>query len=163
MSSNNIIEPPHDKTNKMTVRPAKTPPSLIRVFAVRMKKAWVLRYPLSALWRLRSDWADAQADLSLRWAHSHFVGFATRRLICFYGELRNLSWTNHRVFLFLSTKKGVIQGAGGAGSCSLFLTIICLSNLNRRNCKCLSEYICWSKPQSKAIQPLYTRSQVVPE
>ena len=23
----------------------------------------------------------AQADLSLRWAHSHFVGFVTRRLI----------------------------------------------------------------------------------
>ena len=22
-----------------------------------------------------SDWLDAQADLSLRWAHSHFVGF----------------------------------------------------------------------------------------
>ena len=22
-----------------------------------------------------SDWADAQADLSVRWAHTHFVGF----------------------------------------------------------------------------------------
>ena len=42
------------------------PPSLIRVFAVRMKKAWVLSYPLSAQRRLWSDWADAQADLSLR-------------------------------------------------------------------------------------------------
>ena len=34
------FEPPHDKTNETTVRPAKTqislsPPSLIRVFAVR--------------------------------------------------------------------------------------------------------------------------------
>ena len=57
------------------------PPSLIRVFAVRMKKAWVLSYPLSAQRRLWSDWADAQADLSLRWAHSHFVGFVTRRLM----------------------------------------------------------------------------------
>ena len=28
----------------------------------------------------RSDWADAQADLSLRWAHIHFVGFIMRRL-----------------------------------------------------------------------------------
>ena len=28
-------EPFHDKTNKMSVRPAKTPPNLIRVFAVR--------------------------------------------------------------------------------------------------------------------------------
>ena len=47
------------------------PPSLIRVFAVHMKKAWDLSYQLSAQRRLRSDWADAQADLSLRWAHSH--------------------------------------------------------------------------------------------
>ena len=92
------IEPPHDKTNKMTERPAKTqislgirpvwlesslcarwvakdpsflhadsedsdqpghPPSLMRVFAVRMKKARVLSYPLSAQRRLWSDWADA--------------------------------------------------------------------------------------------------------
>ena len=51
------------------------PPSLIRVFAVRMKKAWVLSYPLNGQRRLWSDWADAQADLSFRWAHSHFVGF----------------------------------------------------------------------------------------
>ena len=58
------------------------PSSLIRVFAVRMKKAWVLNYPLSAQRRLRSDWADAQADLSLRWAHTHFVGFVMSRLIC---------------------------------------------------------------------------------
>ena len=36
------------------------PPSLIRVFAVHMKKAWVLSYPLSAQWRLSSDWADAR-------------------------------------------------------------------------------------------------------
>ena len=51
------------------------PPSLIRVFAVRMKKAWVLSCPLSAKRRLWSDWADAQADLSLRWAHTNLVCF----------------------------------------------------------------------------------------
>ena len=56
------------------------PPSLIRVFAVRMKKSWILSYPLCAQRRLWSDWADAQVDLSLRWAHSHFVGFVTRWL-----------------------------------------------------------------------------------
>ena len=56
-------------------------PSLIRVFAVRMKKAWVLSYPLSAERRLWSDWADAQADLSLQWAHTHFVGFVMSWLI----------------------------------------------------------------------------------
>ena len=49
------------------------PPSLIRVFAVRMKKPSVLSYPLSAQRRLWSNWANAQADLTLRWAHSHFL------------------------------------------------------------------------------------------
>ena len=57
------------------------PPSLIRVFAVRMKKAWVPSCPLSAQRRLWSDWADTQADLSLRWAHAHFVCFVMSRLI----------------------------------------------------------------------------------
>ena len=56
------------------------PPILIRVFTVRMKKAWVPSYPLSAQRRLWSDWADAHADLSLCWAHSHFAGFVMRRL-----------------------------------------------------------------------------------
>ena len=47
-------EPPHDKTNKMACAPSEDsdppgyPPNLIRVFAVCMKKAWVLSYPLSA-------------------------------------------------------------------------------------------------------------------
>ena len=59
-------------------------PSLIRVFAVRMMKAWVLSYPLNAQRRLWSDWADAQADLSLRWAHTHFVYFVMSRLIYFF-------------------------------------------------------------------------------
>ena len=44
-------------------------PSLIRVFAAQMTKAWVLSYPLSAQQRLRSDWGNAQADLSLGWEH----------------------------------------------------------------------------------------------
>ena len=45
-------------------------PSLIRVFAVRMNKSWVLSYLLSAHRRLWLDWAHAQADLSLGWAPS---------------------------------------------------------------------------------------------
>ena len=58
-------EPPHDKTNKMVGEPSEDtdqpghPPSVFRVFAVRMKKAWVLSYPLSAQWRLWSDWANS--------------------------------------------------------------------------------------------------------
>ena len=39
---------------------------------------WVAKDPqLSSCRQLRlwPDWADAQADLRLRWAHTHFVGF----------------------------------------------------------------------------------------
>ena len=50
----------------------KYPPSRIRVFAVRMKKPWVLDYPLN----------DAKSDLSLPWAHTHFVDFVMSRLTC---------------------------------------------------------------------------------
>ena len=80
-------EPPHDKTNKVACAPSEYsdqpghPPSLISVFAVRMKKAWILSYPLSAQRRLWSDWADAQADLSLRLVHIHCVSFVMRQLL----------------------------------------------------------------------------------
>ena len=77
---------PMTKLTKWHVRPAKTQISLgVRpvwsVFAVHMKKARVLSYPLRAQRRLWSDWADAQADLSLRWPHTHFVGFVMSWLI----------------------------------------------------------------------------------
>ena len=65
------------------------PPSLIRVFAVRMKKAKVLRYPLSAKRRLWSDFMRiAKTMPRLIWVVAgrtcHFVGFVMRRLICYY-------------------------------------------------------------------------------
>ena len=62
------------KPTKWHVRPAKTQISLgirpVWSIAVRMKKAWVLSYPLSTQRRLWSDWADAQADLSSLGAHA---------------------------------------------------------------------------------------------
>ena len=72
------IEPAPNKINKMTCAPSEDSdqpvhlPSLIVVFSVHMKKPWVLNHPLSAQQRFWSDWADAQTDLSLRWAHSSF-------------------------------------------------------------------------------------------
>ena len=39
------------------------------------EETWVLSYPLSTQQRRWLDWADAQSDLSLCWALSHFVGF----------------------------------------------------------------------------------------
>ena len=68
------------KPTKWQVCPAKIQISLgIRpvwsVFAVCLKQPWVLSYPLSAQRRLWSDWADAQADLSLCWVHLSFYWF----------------------------------------------------------------------------------------
>ena len=87
-SNTKIIEPPHENTNKVAVRTAKTQISLgIRpVLSESSLSAWRKRgslatlYQLSAQRRLWSDWADAQADLSLRRAHSHCFGFGMRRL-----------------------------------------------------------------------------------
>ena len=73
---------PHDKTSKVACARSNDsyqpgyPPSQIRVFTVRMKKAWILSYPLSSQRRLWSDWVDAQAGLSLRWAHMPFCWFS---------------------------------------------------------------------------------------
>ena len=73
-------EPRRDKTNKMSVRPANTQISLgIRpVWSESSLSAWRKLGFLATQWAHSedwSDWADAQADLSLRWAHNHFVGF----------------------------------------------------------------------------------------
>ena len=91
------------------------PPSLIRVFAVRMKKVWVLSYPLNAQRGLWSDWADAQADQSLRWAHSHFVGFVMSRLIYQSYEKKNCSSFNNVQSVVTRAPKTTVVGWGTAG------------------------------------------------
>ena len=80
--------------------------SLIRVFAVRMKKAWVLIYQLSAQQKLWSDRADVQTDLSLRWSHSHFVGFVMRRRDMFSVSLAG-SHGLHRLMFLASHKSDI--------------------------------------------------------
>ena len=76
-----IIEPPHDKTNKMTVHPAKTQISLDihPAWSESLLCAqWVAKDPsfLHADSKDCSDWADAQVDPSLRWGTCHFVGLS---------------------------------------------------------------------------------------
>ena len=51
------------------------PPSLIRVFVVRWMGSKGPKLSSCGQQRLWSDWADAQADLSLRWAHMLFCWF----------------------------------------------------------------------------------------
>ena len=82
----------------MSVRPAKTLITLdIRASAQSdqssMCAQWVAKGPrfLHAdsedSDQTGRDWADAQADLSLRWAHSHCVGFVMSRLKCVSDQL----------------------------------------------------------------------------
>ena len=76
------FEPPHDKTNEIHVHPAKTQISLgicpvwsessLCAQWVHVAKDPSFRHADSEDW---SDWADAQADLSLRWAHLPFRWF----------------------------------------------------------------------------------------
>ena len=73
-------EPQHDKTNKWNVRPAKTWISLgIRpVWSESSLSAWRKLGSLTTHLAYRedwSDWADAQADLSCRWAHMPLCWF----------------------------------------------------------------------------------------
>ena len=93
-----VNEPPHDKTNKMACAPSKDsdqsghPPSLIRVFAVHMKKTRVLSYSLSAQQRLWSDrliWVFTGHTvilLVLSWGGSN-----DNLLLCRYERLSALS------------------------------------------------------------------------
>ena len=85
-----LYEPPHDKTNKMACAPSEYsdqpghPPSLIRVFAVRMKKHWALNY----LWAHSEDSDKTGRMPRLIWVLDgrtcQFVGFVMRRLVSRY-------------------------------------------------------------------------------
>ena len=77
--------------------------SQIRVFAVCTEKAWDISYPLRAQRRLWSDWADAQADLSLRWAHTQLAGFLMLWLT-FVSYYKQIYWVLHEFWLFRSKK-----------------------------------------------------------
>ena len=71
-----VNEPRHDKINKNECAPSEDsdqpghPLSLIRVFAVRMKKAWILSDPLSAQRRLRSAFASRRLRSCPGWSES---------------------------------------------------------------------------------------------
>ena len=114
------------KSNKMACAPSEDsckpghPPSLIRVFAVRMKKAWILSYPLSAQRRIWSDWADAQADRSLCWAHMPFCWYChALAQICFLYLLTAFpqpSWYHHyNLSYWAAPRKRVPSWSNGRG------------------------------------------------
>ena len=130
------------KPPKWYVRPAKTQISLgIRpVWSESSLCAqWVAKDPSflhadseDSGW---SDWADAQADLSLRWAYTHFVGFIMRRLICVQRSLRtayavvqsgqSLRWTiGPRVLLGMHDNDSVFMQKFGRFGMNDFISIL---------------------------------------
>ena len=70
-----------------------------------MKKPWVLSYPLSAQQRLWSDWVDAQADLSLRWVHRHFLSCCGSFLAIFFPYFSRLEFLQICYILFFADCK----------------------------------------------------------
>ena len=103
-------ETQHDKTNKMTCALSEDSFGICpvwTVFAVRMKKHWVLSYPLIAQWRLWSDWADgypgwsesslgAQINLLvLSWAANIFSMALKNVPKSYYIHYYNCSWFIH--------------------------------------------------------------------
>ena len=89
-SSHTQYEPPHDKTNKMTVRPAKTQISLgIRPVwsEPSLCTQWVAKDP--SYLHADSEYSDQTERIPrliwvFAWRTCHFVGFVMRRLI--YGN-----------------------------------------------------------------------------
>ena len=81
-------EPRHDKTNKMSVHPAKTQISL-GICPVWSESSPCAQRVAKDPRFLHADSEDSdQADLSLRWAHTHFVGFVMLQLIyCSWADL----------------------------------------------------------------------------
>ena len=141
-------EPRHDKTNNVAVRPAKTQISLgIRpVWSESSLSAWrklgslATRWAHSADW---SDWADAQADLSLRWAHIHFVGFVMSRLKC-----------NHKGSLWFIWSKIYDWRIVDYLQINLFFCRLCQeadSDICLHNCIFLSQVL-----KSKSVIPIFT-------
>ena len=81
-----LYEPRHDKTNKVTVRLAKTQISLcIRPVwsESSLGASWVTKDP--NFLHANSEDSDQIGRLSLCWGHSHFVGFVMSRLTCSLG------------------------------------------------------------------------------
>ena len=73
----NVIEPQHDKTNKVTVCPAKTRISL----GILRTQAFFLRTAKT------DQTGQMPDDLCLCWAHSHFISFVMRRLIFYHQRM----------------------------------------------------------------------------
>ena len=129
------------------------PPSLIRVFTVCMKNAWVLSYPLSAQQRLWPDWADAQADLSLPWAQTHFVGFVMSLLMSFNLKIITAHFFGCSVFTKFCGTSDISEWLA-----VYTWTALVTATFEEKGCGCSSSFL----PQAIGQQcKIYTRQKIV--
>ena len=77
-----------------------------------------LLYPLSGQRRLWSDWADAQANLGLRWAHRSFCWFCP--------EAAHKSNFMRKSFLLANTQTGLFSYRSQYQSCNLDKASTCV-------------------------------------
>ena len=110
-----LIEPPHDKIDKMTVRPEKTQISLgIRpVWLESSLSAWRKLGPLAAHWEHSEDSDQTGRMPRLIWVFAgctcHFVGFDMRRLNYYLASfiLPRLKWSSWATVINLNKNKTV--------------------------------------------------------
>ena len=99
------------KPTKWHVRPAKTQISPVwsesSLCAQWVAKDLSFLHADSEDW---SDWVDAQAELCLRWAHSHIVGFVMRRLIFLSSSRWQSVWVYIHLMQILNADISYLQG-----------------------------------------------------
>ena len=102
-------ELPRDKTNKMAYGPSEDsdqlghPSSLIRVFTVRMKKAWVFSYPLSAqrkLGSLATHWVHSEDSNCPGWSESLLGAHVSLLVLSRCGSNIDQLWSKNTKFPF---------------------------------------------------------------
>ena len=102
-----IYEPPHDKTNNVVVRPAKTQISLgIRpVWSEFSLSAWRMLGPLATHWAHNKDSDQTGRMPRLIWVFAgrtcHLAGFVTRRLHSFWEQWTSSAWSDSSCYVGL--------------------------------------------------------------
>ena len=135
------------KPTKWHVCPVKTQISLgiCQVWSESSLSAWRKLGSLATHWANSevSDWADVQADLSLYWVHSCFVGFVMRQLICINTCHQLQSMKPFRPAFFIYTKNFKILSMNTLKTLKkIDIQKIVIIDLNFAQCGCtVQEYV----------------------
>ena len=140
------FEPRHDKANKMSLRPAKTQINSDQSLRCALKGS--LR--TQAFFMRTAKTLIRYADLSLRWAHSHFVGFDMGWLISSsdpiwfakFLEVESSNWSSSKCSLYIQ----YIQNNFGMIFLNLQIIMVHSNNQNISNLFSCNYYVFSVKP-----------------